>query len=59
MQGWKTIIFGGLIALLGFLQSVDFTTVVTTANAGYITAGIGVAIMVLRTLTSTPVGKST
>lgn len=59
LQGWKTLIFGVGVAVVGVLQTFDFSTVISDPKVvGYITTGIGVAVIVLRTLTSTPVGTS-
>lgn len=58
MTGFKTLLFGALVTLFGFLETFDFTTVTDGDTAGYITIGIGVAIKVLRMFTSTPMGKA-
>lgn len=59
LQGWKTLIFGVGVAVVGVLQTFDFSTVISDPKVvGYITTGIGVVVIVLRTLTSTPVGTS-
>lgn len=60
LTGYKTLIFGGLLSLLGFLQAFDFTTIITDKTTiGYVTGAIGILVMVLRSLTSTPVASST
>lgn len=60
LTGWKTIIFNVLTAVVGVLMATDFTTVVSDPKtAGYVVMGISIANMVLRAVTSTPVGSST
>lgn len=55
-KGWRTIILGAVIAGLGSIQAADLTTVVPTEYTGLVLAAIGVAVMWLRTITTTPVG---
>lgn len=55
-KGWRTIIVGAVIAGLGSIQATDIATVVPSEYAGLVIAAIGVAIMWLRTITTTPVG---
>ena len=57
MKGWKTILFGALVAALGAIQAADIATVVPPQWAGIVMAGIGAAIMALRAITTTPIGK--
>lgn len=57
MKGWRTIIFGGLISTLGVLQSADLITLFGDKRmAGWAMAGIGIATIWLRLLTTTPAG---
>jgi hypothetical protein len=58
-QGWKTVIFGALLALGGFLQGVDWASLIPNdaQTVGWITSAIGVVVVALRFLTSTPVGN--
>lgn len=57
MKGWRTMALGGAAALFGFLQGFDFTTVISDPNdVAKITGVIGLAVMVLRYLTTGPVG---
>ena len=58
MKGYKTIIFGALLAVLGFLQGVDWVTVVPEQWTGVVLAVIGGVTMLLRKMTTTPLGKS-
>lgn len=57
MQGKRTIIFGIIVAVLGALQgvqAVDWIALLGEQAAGLVLSGIGIGIMVLRALTSTP-----
>ncbi len=54
MTGFKTFIIALLIAIFGALEVFDFTTFLTVDNAGYVTAGIGIVMFILRALTKTP-----
>lgn len=58
MKGYRTMIFGALLAALGSLQAFDWATVVPEAWTGVVLAVIGGVIMLLRTMTSTLVGQS-
>jgi len=64
LKGWKTVIFGQLVAsfggvlyLLEQIQPLDLHPVLPPRYAEAIIAGIGVAIVVLRVVTTTPVGQ--
>ena len=59
MQGWKTVAFGAVTAVLpaalAYLGGVDWTALgIHPGMAG----AIGAAIIALRAMTSTPIGKS-
>lgn len=58
MTGWRTVIFGSLLALAGFLQGVNWLAVIPNnpQAVGIITGVIGVAIVGLRMVTTTPIG---
>ncbi len=58
MQGWKTLIFGALITLLGGIQAADIAVIVPEQYQGIVMSVIGVIVMFLRTITTTPIGKS-
>lgn len=59
LKGWKTLIFSGLIALLGVATQFDWTTAVNPKTAGIILTVIGGISAVLRFVTNTPATKST
>jgi hypothetical protein len=56
----RTMIFGALLAALGVIQaSTDvFTQFLSPTAMGVLTTIVGVAVAVLRVLTTTPVGCS-
>jgi hypothetical protein len=60
MQGWKTVIFGALLTLGGFFQGVDWVSLIPNDphTVGWVTSTIGVVVVSLRYLTSTPIGKA-
>ena len=58
MKGYKTIIFGALLAVHGFLQGFDWVTVVPEQWTGVVLAVIGGMTMLLRKMTTTPIGQS-
>jgi hypothetical protein len=58
MQGYKTLIFGALVTALGAIQATDLATIVPEAWIGVVMGAIGVAVMVLRAMTTTPVGQA-
>jgi hypothetical protein len=57
MKGWKTVIFGAGLALFGFLESVDFTALLSEETAGTVISGIGAVVVLLRYLTTSPLGR--
>jgi hypothetical protein len=57
MKGWRTIGLNLAVAGFGVLEAADWTSVFGNDNAGWALTAIGVANMVLRTMTSTPVGQ--
>lgn len=58
LSGWKTIIVGALVALVGSLQGMDFASVLPNdpQTVGWIGTGLGLAMIVLRFLTTGPAG---
>lgn len=60
MKGWRTLGVNAAVALLGVAQATDWTTVIGNSHAaGYALLGVGMANMILRTVTNTPVGRAT
>ena len=59
MTGYRTALFGAILTVLGALQGLDWITLVSDAKiAGWMASGIGLAVMVLRAITSTPIGET-
>jgi len=58
LKGWKTILVSLAIAVAGVLQTADWATIVPASKVGPTMLVIAVLVAVLRTITSTPVGRS-
>lgn len=60
IKGWKTLGFGLLVALVGVLQTFDWTTIVppNQTYTGAVLTAIGAIIVALRYVTTTPIGRS-
>ena len=56
LKGYRTLIFGASLAVLGFLQTVEWIEFVSEGYVGLVLAGIGAAIMALRAISTTPLG---
>lgn len=60
MKGFKTLIAGGLVALLGVLETLDVTNILGLIPDQYdplVVSGVGFLMIVLRLVTKGPVGK--
>jgi uncharacterized membrane protein len=57
IRGWKTIVLGVVTGGVGFLQTFDLATIIEPENIGYALLGLGIAGVVLRVVTTGPVGK--
>lgn len=60
MKGYRTILAAAAVIILGALQAagaVDWIGLVGEARAGAIVSGIGVAMGILRFLTSSAIGE--
>lgn len=57
MQGYKTFLFSAVLMILGVLEKLDWLSVLTPQNAGFVLTGIGAATAVLRLFTSTAPGQ--
>lgn len=58
MKGWKTLIFNGLSVLVTIAELQEWTSIIPDQYLPYFTLGLALANMVLRMVTTTPVGKS-
>ena len=54
MKGYRTLVFNAAVALVGVAQAFDWTSVLGGQQAGVVVTGIGIAGMVLRSITTTP-----
>ena len=57
LSGYKTFILAAVVAVLGALQTLNWASVVPAQDVGPVMIGIGAAIAILRSITSTPAGK--
>lgn len=61
MRGYKTVIIGALVTVLGFLETFDVTNLLDLVPDQYdplVVSGIGFLMVLLRLVTKTSVGKS-
>lgn len=61
MKGYKTIIAGALVTVLGFLETFDVTNILDLVPDQYdplVVSGVGFLMVLLRLVTKTPVGKA-
>jgi hypothetical protein len=59
LEGWRTVAFGAAVALLGLLDALsalDITPLLPEGKAGAAMAVIGLVTIVLRFVTTGPVG---
>jgi hypothetical protein len=57
MQGWRTMVAAGVVALLGVLQGLDWVAIVTSPKSfGWTAVGFAALMAVFRAITSTPIG---
>jgi len=57
LTGYRTLIFNGLVALLGVATAFNWSSVVDANTAGIIITVIGIAGAALRFITKGPVGN--
>lgn len=58
MKGWKTLVFGAVIAALGTIDAAGLASVIPEQFAGLAVGAIGVVVMFLRSVTTTSIGQS-
>lgn len=58
MKGFKTILAGAAVGLLGILEGLDITAIIPDKYDELALAVVGALMVFLRLVTSTPVGKS-
>jgi hypothetical protein len=55
-SGYRTLIFGAFVTVLGAVQGLDWVHIVNDPTvAGWIVTGIGLVVMALRYFTTTPI----
>jgi hypothetical protein len=59
MKGWRTIGLNLALTMFGFLEATDWTAVLGSDRAGWVVTGVGITNMVLRSMTTTRVGRPT
>ena len=57
MKGWRTLAVNLAVATFGVLEATDWTALLGSGSGGLALTGIGIANMVLRSLTTTPLGR--
>lgn len=57
MKGYRTLAFNAATAAIGFAQTVDWVNLLGSARAGWALAAISIGNIVLRTITTGPVGR--
>ena len=57
MKGWRTLTVNLAAAGFGELEATDWTALLGSDAAGWAMTGIAVANMILRSLTSTRMGR--
>ena len=57
MKGWRTLGLNFAVAGFGVLEAADWTAMLGNSKAGLAVTAIGIANMVLRSVTSTAIGK--
>lgn len=57
MKGWRTLALNLCISIFGVLEAADWSSLIGSERAGWALGCIGIANMILRTLTTTPVGR--
>lgn len=61
LKGWKTVTLGILVAVLSLLdalQAIDLSIFISPAYRSYFGVGLGLVIILLRWVTTTPIFQS-
>jgi len=59
MKGWKTLVFNGALALVGVAEAFNWVEIIPQDYVPIVLACIGLANIILRAITNTPVGSKT
>lgn len=57
-KGWRTVAIAFVIGGLGAVQQFDWATVVPAEWTGVVLSVIGALMLILRSMTTTSIGKS-
>lgn len=57
MQGYRTYLAAGLVALFGALAATDWVSFLSDPKAGAVALGSAVLMAVMRSITNTPPGQ--
>jgi len=58
MKGWKTILFAVIVSVIGTLEAFDWASIIPDKIEAFVLPIVGLIFMYLRSITTTPVGKS-
>lgn len=58
MKGWKTILTAILVSVIGALEAFEWADVIPDNIEPFVLPVVGVIFAYLRSITNTPVGKS-
>ena len=56
MRGWRTLMINCGIAVFGVLEATNWSGMLGSDRAGWIVTAIAVSNMILRSVTTTPIG---
>jgi len=59
MKGYRTLIIGALVAVFGIAEGFNWIDILPAEWANFVIGAVGVIMMYLRKITTTPVGDST
>jgi len=56
MRGWRTLMINCGIAVFGVLEATNWSGMLGSDRAGWIVTAIAISNMLLRSVTTTPIG---
>ena len=56
MRGWRTLMINCGIAVFGVLEATNWSGMLGSDRAGWIVTAIAISNMILRSVTTTPIG---
>lgn len=57
IKGWKTVLTGALFTVVGGIEAGDYTNIIPNGYEELVVAIAGVVMILLRLVTTTPVGQ--